>query len=100
MGPLADRDSLVRGLERRTSVFRFGSEDRQAIDSSEFRALDDRSRVVRLGVLRVLGSKSKPLEAMDRVVSEPKFEVSETTYISLISIRTHQKALDGTSVLT
>ena len=74
-------ESVVRGLERRERVVRLGSEDRQAIEPSERMALNDRSRVIRLDVLRVLriGSLPRPFEVRVSVCNDPKPEVSLTT---------------------
>ena len=74
-------ESVVRGLERRERVVRLGSEDRQAIEPSEPIALNDRSRVMRLDVLRVLriGSWPRPFEVRVSVCNDPKLEVSSTT---------------------
>ena len=68
----------VKGFERRLSVVRFGSSDRQTIDCSDCRPLEERSSLfmpsIRNGMVKVF----RPLEARNNVLSEWKFEVIDT----------------------
>lgn len=68
----------VKGFERRLSLVRFGSSNRQAIDCSDCRPLKERSSVSMPSVCNGLVKVFRPLEARDNVLSEWKFEVIET----------------------
>ena len=68
----------VKGFERRLSVLRFGSSDRQAIDCSDCRPLKERSSLSMPSIRNGLVKAFRPLEARDNVFSEWKFEVIET----------------------
>ena len=68
----------LKGFERRLSLVRFGSSDRQAIDCSDCRPLKERSSLPMPSICNGLVKDFRPLEARDNVVNEWKFEVIET----------------------
>ncbi len=70
----------VKGFERRLSLVRFGSSDRQATDCSDCRSLKERSSLSMPLICNGLVKVFRPLEARDNVLSEWKFEVIETIY--------------------
>lgn len=71
------RESL-KGFERRLSLVRFGSSDRQAMDCSDCRPLKERSSAPMPSICNGLVKDFRPLEARDNVLSEWKFEVIDT----------------------
>ena len=68
----------VNGFERRLSVVRFGSCDRQATDCSDCRLLKERSSLSMPSICNGLDKVFRPLDARDIVLSEWNFEVIET----------------------
>ena len=70
----------VKGFERRLSLVRFGSSDRQATDGRDCRPLKERSSLSKPFICNGLVKAFRPLEARDNDLSEWKFEVIETIY--------------------
>lgn len=69
---------VVRGLERRERVVRFGSEVRGDRQLRERRRLDSRERILSEGVFSVVVRVVRALEVAERVVKEGKEEVRST----------------------